>query len=88
VTVIQKIEALSKRLEQAKALVADGKVEKLVPDGSEWVVDSQSEPDKFYLVKLDGQARCSCPDFKRRHGEIQYCKHVLAAYIVKSKSNL
>lgn len=82
-TVIQKIEALSKRLERAKALVKEGKVEKLTH--TEWAVDSERDQSKWYLVKLNGRATCSCPDFKRRHEEIRFCKHLLAVEITKMK---
>jgi transposase len=49
---------------------------KLRPEGNgQWIVPSQSGPDRTYRVDLSSQ-KCSCPDYQER-GE--KCKHIYAA---------
>lgn len=39
----------------------------------DWLVPSQSDPSKKYLVRLDGEGSCTCPD----HAEAGHtCKHI------------
>jgi len=47
--------------------------------GGQWIVPSQSEPDKKYTVHLDGQegGHCTCPDCE--NGFV--CKHIRAVRI-------
>jgi transposase len=46
-------------------------------DGA-WLVPSQTAPDKKYLVKLDGEGSCTCPDCTES-GFV--CKHIRAVRI-------
>lgn len=45
--------------------------------GGQWIVPSQSEPDKKYTVTLDGEGRCTCPDCEAGF----VCKHIRAVRI-------
>lgn len=56
----------------------------------DWDVESQSSPDKHYLVTLDHDEKtvyCTCPDFKYRRDNLKFggaklddtanhCKHI------------
>ena len=73
-TMVQQIEGMSKRLEKARQLVTDGKIQPVLGMESHYVVES-SKGDGFYLVN----GECTCPDARRRidvHNG--WCKHNLA----------
>lgn len=44
-----------------------------------YLVPSQTERDKKYVVRLGKVASCNCPDFQKRGEEIGSCKHLFAA---------
>lgn len=67
---LEAVEAFLSRLEKAKALHREGRVEPL--GGSLYLVQG-SRP---YLVDLE-EASCTCPDWGRGHA----CKHLVAAYL-------
>lgn len=48
--------------------------------GPTWVVPSQSDDKKAYLVNA-GEATCSCPDFELRRAK---CKHMFAVEFVRA----
>ena len=79
VTMVQQIEGLSKRLEKARQLVTDGKIQPVLGMESHYVVES-SKGDRFYL----GNGECTCPDARQRV-EVHngWCKHNLAAELFK-----
>jgi hypothetical protein len=73
--VIEKIDALSERLERARRLVAENRVHPVIGLTSHYIVES-STGDGYYLVN----GECSCPDSKHREQlTSRLCKHKLAA---------
>lgn len=76
--IVETIEAMSQRLEKARALVRDGKVRKVEGEDS-WVVEN--EEGKFYLVQ---NSTCTCQDFQQRKDLHKgWCKHRLAIALTK-----
>ena len=76
-TVIEKIEALSQRLERAKAIVADDKVKRVLGVDDHFTVES-STGTGTYLIN----GTCSCPDAKQRDDLTKgLCKHKLATLL-------
>lgn len=43
-----------------------------------FLVPSQTERNKSYIVRLGKEASCNCPDFQKRGEEIGSCKHLFA----------
>jgi hypothetical protein len=78
---IQQIEALAKRLEKARQLVAEKKVHPLINLENHYVVEASSGFG-FYLVN----GACTCQDAKDR-SELHrgFCKHRLAVEIYKEQ---
>lgn len=46
-----------------------------------YLVPSQTEKNKRYIVRLGKEVSCNCPDFKKRGEEIGRCKHIFAVEI-------
>lgn len=74
---LDRIEALAKRLEKARQMVMAGMVEQLTD--TEFAVDSERDPHKFYLVN----GKCTCEDYKWNGEELGFCKHILAVELYK-----
>lgn len=64
------------KLEKAKALL--GKVHPVAGMDGIFVVESESQPGKRYLVDLEGET-CTCPAFAQ--GKTRPCKHLIAAVL-------
>jgi len=72
--VIQKIEALHQRLERAREIVADGRVQSVLGMEEHFVIQS-STGQGYYMVN----DTCTCPDAKERSELTKgLCKHRLA----------
>lgn len=86
--ILKTIEALSARLEKGKEIVAKGDIWPISEPGNEdgggagqrFACRSQSNPEIVYLVDEES---CSCPDFQRQNLHLGWCKHRLAAEILK-----
>ena len=77
-TPVKQIEELSKRLDRARQLVAEGKVEAIVGDSSHYVV--RSDGGGLYMVN----GKCTCEDARyRRDTHKGWCKHMLAVDLYK-----
>ena len=76
-TVIEKIEALSQRLERAREIVADNKVKRVLGVDDHYTVES-STGTGTYLIN----GNCSCPDARQRDDLTKgLCKHKLATLL-------
>ena len=76
-TVIEKIEALSQRLERAREIVADNKVKRVLGVEDHFTIES-STGSGTYLIN----GTCSCPDAKQRDDLTKgLCKHKLATLL-------
>lgn len=76
-TVIEKIEALSQRLERAREIVADKKVKRVLGVDDHYTIES-STGSGTYLIN----GSCSCPDAKQRDDLTKgLCKHKLATLL-------
>jgi DDE family transposase/SWIM zinc finger len=75
------------RLEKARAIVSGVKVRR---QGNTWLVPSQSQKGKGYIVTWPEQEegekhyRCTCPDYDYRRKD---CKHILAVCLVLTKES-
>lgn len=86
--ILKTIEALAARLERAKEIVAKGDIWPISEPGNKngeeagqrFACHSQSNPEIVYLVDEEG---CTCPDFQRQNLHQGWCKHRLAAEILK-----
>jgi hypothetical protein len=66
------------RLDRAAAIIATRAIERI---GGGWLVESEREPQRFYLVSQDGMGvKCMCPDYRQRGGLA--CKHMLAVRLL------
>lgn len=65
--------ALEGRLARGKAIAASGRL-RPAPDGTTWVVLSQSQPKTRYTVDTT-KSTCTCPDFEEWGLD---CKHIFA----------
>jgi hypothetical protein len=66
------------RLDRAAAIIATRAIERI---GGGWLVESEREPSRFYLVSQDGMGtRCMCPDYRQRGGLA--CKHMLSVKLL------
>jgi hypothetical protein len=66
------------RLDRAAAIIATRDIERV---GGGWLVESEREPQCFYLVTQDGMGtKCMCPDYRQRGGLA--CKHMLAVRLL------
>ncbi len=66
------------RLDRAAAIVATRAIERI---GGGWLVESEREPQRFYLVSQDGMGtKCMCADYRNRGGLA--CKHMLAVRLL------
>ena len=75
---VKQIEELSKRLDRARQLVAEDKVEAIVGDSSHYVV--RSDGGGLYMVN----GHCTCEDARyRRDIHKGWCKHMLAVDLYK-----
>lgn len=79
-TTIKLIEGLSRRLDDAKAIIAEDRIHELSGSGGQYVVEGLK--GAMYLTN----GKCSCPDYQFRHEQIPYCKHVLAEMILKEQA--
>jgi|FaiFalFF_MnMetaG_3_1042247.scaffolds.fasta_scaffold04413_2 predicted nucleic acid-binding Zn finger protein len=78
---VQTIEALYRRLERARAIVAAGKILPVAGrDGYFCVLASDGK--RVYLVQA-GQS-CTCPDFTQRSTRSVPCKHLLAVELYQN----
>src|SRR5688572_13969111 len=77
-----------RRVERAALIVLWDVVERGAAPGQYWV-DSESEPDKQYLVlRKPGQpATCLCQDHQR-HGSLTPCKHILSTLLLERAERL
>ena len=51
------------------------------PTPAGWLVESERDPDTYYLVSQDGMGvRCCCVDYRNRGGLL--CKHILAVNLL------
>jgi len=74
------IEALHQRLEKARQLVADGKVQPIIGYERHYVV--QASKGGVYVVNSE----CPCPDAQQRTDVHRgWCKHKLAVELVKER---
>mgnify|MGYP001627333826 CR=1 FL=1 len=64
------------KLEKGKALL--GKVHPVAGMDGLFVVESEAQPGKRYLVDLEAET-CTCPGYV--HGKTRPCKHLLAAFM-------
>jgi uncharacterized Zn finger protein len=64
------------KLEKAKALL--GKVHPVAGMDGLFVVESESQPGKRYLVDLEAET-CTCPAYAQ--GKTRPCKHLMAAVL-------
>ncbi len=64
------------KLEKAKALL--GKVHPVAGMGGVFVVESETQPGKRYLVDLEAET-CTCPAYAQ--GKTRPCKHQVAAVL-------
>ncbi len=81
VTKIQQIEGMSKRLEKAKQLVAEGKTRLVLGIEFHYVVES-TRGNGLYLVNEE----CTCPDARYRiELHSGWCKHNLAVELLKDE---
>jgi hypothetical protein len=75
------IEALHQRLEKARQLVADGKVQPIIGHDKHYVV--QASRGGVYVVNSE----CPCPDAQQRTDVHRgWCKHKLAVELVKENA--
>ena len=75
--VIEKIEALHCRLEKARQIVAEGKVQPVLGMSDYYTVES-STGEGHYLIN----SNCSCPDAQMRSELTKgLCKHKLAVLV-------
>lgn len=81
VTAVRQIEALYKRLEKARELVASGKVHRIIGMDGHYAVES-SKGDGFYLVN----GTCGCSDAGHRSDTHKgWCKHKLAVELYREQ---
>ena len=75
--VIEKIEALHQRLERAREIMAEGRVQQVLGMEEHFVIQS-STGQGYYMVNDS----CTCPDAKERSELTKgLCKHRLAALL-------
>ena len=75
--VIEKIEALHQRLERAREIVAEGRVQAVLGMDEHYVIQS-STGQGYYMVNDS----CTCPDARERSELTKgLCKHRLAALL-------
>ena len=75
--VIEKIEALHQRLERAREIVAEGRVQPVLGMEEHYVIQS-STGQGYYMVN----DTCTCPDARERSELTKgLCKHRLAALL-------
>ncbi len=75
---VKQIEELSKRLDRARQLVAEGKVEAIVGDSNHYV--ARSDGGGLYMVN----GKCTCKDARYRWDTHKgWCKHMLAVELYK-----
>ena len=75
--VIEKIEALHQRLERAREIVAEGRVQPVLGMDEHYVIQS-STGQGYYMVNDS----CTCPDARERNELTKgLCKHRLAALL-------
>ncbi len=76
-SVIEKIEALSQRLERARQLVAENKVSRVLGVDDHFTVESTTGIGSYLI-----NGNCSCPDAKNRDELTKgLCKHKLATLL-------
>lgn len=70
------------RQERAKALLEQGNLECL--DENTYLVPSQTDSNKKYIVNHFDSFSCNCPDFELRcKGKGLYCKHIKAILLLE-----
>ena len=81
VSPVKQIEQLSQRLEKARQIVAEGKVNPIIGMDNHYTVEGCNG---FYLVNDS----CSCPDAEYR-SELNkgFCKHKLAVELYRETQN-
>ena len=78
--IIERVELMHRRLERAKQLIAEGRIELAQGDhGPVYFCRSQTDPTKVYVVQ---QESCPCPDRFHWEGH-KRCKHILARLILE-----
>ena len=55
----------------------------IIQDAGKWMVPAQSGPG-HYSVRLNGTARCTCPDFDTRGVK---CKHIKAVEVTIERNS-
>ncbi len=77
VSPVKQIEQLNQRLEKARQIVAEGKVNPIIGKDNHYTIEGC---DGFYLVN----DTCSCPDAEHRNELHQgWCKHRLSVELYK-----
>ena len=80
---LERVEAMQPRLLEARQLLAENKVRRLIvvdADSHDFAVDGS---DVVHHVRLrPDHDRCSCPWYSKRQGERGPCKHILAARLL------
>ena len=81
VSPVKQIEQLSQRLEKARQIVAEGKVNPIIGKDNHYTVEGSNG---FYLVNDS----CSCPDAEYR-SELNkgWCKHTLAVELYRKSQD-
>ena len=66
------------RLDRAAAIVATRNIE---PTAGGWLVESEREPGRYYLVTQNAfGVQCICQEYRNRGGLL--CKHILATRLL------